>query len=97
MVRRLLFASLLAMVGFAVQAEQTDQAEFAVTAEADSTEAVMRHAVMQETCTAGEWGYDEVRADCRVRVREAPKPNPALKGICTIYYGVRTCYLRREQ
>jgi hypothetical protein len=95
MVRLLLFASLLAMLGFAVQAEQieqADQAEHAVTAEADATESLMQHAVTQETCTVGEWGYDEVRSDCRVRVREAPKPNPALKGICTIYYGVRTCY-----
>jgi hypothetical protein len=48
--------------------------------------------VTEETCTVGEWGYDEVRSDCRLQVREAPKPNPALKGICTIYYGVRNCY-----
>jgi hypothetical protein len=80
------------MLGFAVQAEQADQAEHAVKAEADATQAVMRHAVTEETCTVGEWGYDEVRSDCRLQVREAPKPNPALKGICTIYYGVRNCY-----
>ena len=75
-----------------MQAEQAGQAEHAVGAEADSTQAVMRHAVTEETCTVGEWGYDEVRSDCHMQVREASKPNPALKGICTIYYGLRTCY-----
>jgi hypothetical protein len=25
-------------------------------------------------------------------VRPAPKPNPALSGICTIYYGRRICH-----
>jgi hypothetical protein len=83
------------MLGFAVQAGQSgqaDRAEHAVGVDADLTEPLVRHAVTEETCTVGEWGYDELRSDCRIRVREAPKPNPALKGICTIYYGVRTCY-----
>jgi hypothetical protein len=65
----------------------TAQAEHAVAPEAD-----LVPAVTQETCTVGDWGYDEVRSDCRLQVRAAPKPNPALKGICTIFYGVRTCY-----
>ena len=92
MVRRVLFAGSIAVLGLAVQAEQAGRAEHAVGTEMESAQAGVRHAVTEETCTVSDWGYDEVRSKCRVQVGEAPKPNPALKGICTIYYGVRTCY-----
>ncbi len=81
MVRRALFAAAVAMVSW------TAQAEHAVAPEANLVPTVTR-----EVCTTAEWGYDAVRTDCRVEVRAAPLPNPALKGICTIYYGRRTCY-----
>ena len=79
--RRVLFAAMVAMLSGTAQAEQ------AVTPEANLVPAVTR-----EICDVAEWGYDQVRTDCRMEVRPAPKPNPALKGICTIYYGRRICH-----
>ena len=81
MVGRAFLGAAVAMVSW------TAQAEHAVAPEAE-----LVPTVTQETCIVGDWGYDEVRSDCRLQVRAAPKPNPALKGICTIFYGVRTCY-----
>ena len=81
MVKRVVFATLVAMVAVTAQAEH-----------AVAPEGVMVPAVTREVCTTGEWGFDEVRTDCRVEVHAAPKTNPALSGICTIYYGRRTCY-----
>jgi hypothetical protein len=48
--------------------------------------------VTQEVCTVALWGYDAIRTDCRIAAHPAPKTNPALRGICTTYYGRRTCY-----
>ena len=48
--------------------------------------------VTHETCTTSEWGFDAVRTDCRMEVLPAPRGNPGLKGICTTYYGRRTCH-----
>jgi hypothetical protein len=81
MVKRVLLAALVAMVSGAAQAEH------AIAPEAD-----LLPVVTQEVCTTADWGYDAVRTDCRTVVRAASKPSPALKGICTIYYGRRTCY-----
>ena len=81
MVKRVVFATVVGL------AAATAQAEHAV-----APEGVMVPVVTREVCTTGEWGFDEVRTDCRIEVRAAPKPNPALSGICTIYYGRRTCY-----
>ena len=81
MVKRVLFAAMVALLG------ATAQAEYAITPEAN-----LLPVVTQEVCTSALWGYDEVRTDCRTEVRAAPKANPALRGICTIYYGRRTCY-----
>ncbi len=81
MVRRALLAVAVAMVSW------TAQAEHAIAPEAKLVPAVTR-----EVCTEQVWGVDTVRTDCRVEVRAAPQPNPALKGICTIYYGQRTCH-----
>ena len=48
---------------------------------------------MREVCTFSEWGYDEVRTDCRMETLPPRRSNPALRGICTTRYGQRTCYL----
>lgn len=83
MVKRLVLAAVLGIVwGAAAPAEQ-----HAVAAEAD-----LVPAATQEICTATDWGLDGVRIDCRTAVRQAPVDNPALKGICTIYYGRRICH-----
>ena len=47
---------------------------------------------MREVCTISEWGYDEVRRDCRLETLPPRRSNPALRGICTTRYGQRTCY-----
>jgi hypothetical protein len=68
---------------------------FGARAEADhavAPEAEVLPAVTQEVCTVALWGYDEIRTDCRIAAHPAPKTNPALRGICTTYYGRRTCY-----
>jgi hypothetical protein len=83
MVKRLVLAAVMGMVwGAAASAEQ-----HAVTPEAD-----LVPVATQEICTEIEWGLDGVRTDCRTAVRQAPADNPALKGICTIYYGRRICH-----
>ena len=79
MVRRALLAAVVAMASWAAQAEH------AVAPDAKLVPAVT-------VCTESVWGFDEIRTDCRVEVRAAPQPNPALKGICTIYYGRRSCH-----
>jgi hypothetical protein len=81
MVRQALLAATVAMVGWAAQAEH-----------AVAPDAKLVPAVTREVCTESVWGFDEIRTDCRIEVRAAPQPNPALKGICTIYYGRRSCH-----
>jgi hypothetical protein len=46
----------------------------------------------RETCEQMDWGFDGVRTECRYEALPVRRGNPALKGICTIYYGERTCY-----
>jgi hypothetical protein len=82
MVGGLLFAVMLA-TSFAAAAESHQSV---------ATAAGVVPAVTREICTEALWGYDDIRSDCRTEVRAAAKPNPALKGICTTYYGRRTCY-----
>jgi hypothetical protein len=43
----------------------------------------------REVCTTISWGLGDFRTECRI---ETPEVNPALHGICTIYYGRRVCY-----
>ncbi|HSD93475.1 MAG TPA: hypothetical protein VLB11_10675 [Methyloceanibacter sp.] len=81
MVRRAVLAAMVAMVSWAAQAEH-----------AVAPEAMLVPAVTREVCTESVWGFDEIRTDCRFEVRAAPQPNPALKGICTTYYGLRECH-----
>jgi hypothetical protein len=81
MIRWGLVAAMITMASWAAQAEN------AVAPEADSLPASTR-----EICTTIAWGFDGVRTDCRYEVLAAQKPKDALKGICTTYYGRRTCY-----
>lgn len=49
-------------------------------------------AATREVCTTSAWGYGEVRTDCRMEPVPVRRRDPALSGICTTYYGRRTCY-----
>jgi hypothetical protein len=49
-------------------------------------------AATHEICTVRNWGYGEIRRDCRNEELPSPHGNPALRGICTKRYGLRTCY-----
>ena len=46
--------------------------------------------VTHEVCTTTNWGFGEIRTACRTETSPAPKANPS--GICTTFYGRRTCY-----
>jgi hypothetical protein len=46
----------------------------------------------REVCTVSDWGYGEIRRDCRTEALPPSHGNPALRGICTTRYGLRTCY-----
>ena len=81
MLRRAILAAMVGMLSWAAQAEH-----------AVAPEAKLVPMVTREVCTESAWGFDEIRTDCRVEVRAAPQPNPALKGICTTYYGLRMCH-----
>lgn len=85
MIKRVLFAGMVAMLGGAAQAEH------AVAPEGNLVPAVTRE-VCDVAAWGAEWGFDQVRTDCRTHAYAAPKPNPALSGICTIYYGRRVCH-----
>jgi hypothetical protein len=81
MVKRILFAGMVAMLGTAAQADH-----------AVAPDAELVPVVTQEVCDYNDLGFGQVRTDCRTSVHPAPKPNPALNGICTIYYGQRVCH-----
>jgi len=49
-------------------------------------------AATHEVCMTSAWGYGEVRTDCRTQPVPVRRDDPALSGICTTYYGRRTCY-----
>jgi len=83
MLKRVLCAGVVAILGGAAQADQ----DHAVTPDASLVSVVTR-----EICTTTNWGFGEIRTDCRTEARPAPKANPALSGICTTFYGRRTCY-----
>ena len=84
MMKRVLFAGLVASISGVAQAEH------AVAPEGEIVP------VTREVCDvaawSAEWGYDQTRTECRTEVLPVAKPNPALSGICTIYYGRRTCH-----
>lgn len=81
MVKRVLLAGMVATLGGAAQAEH-----------AVATDGELVPVVTQEICDYADLGYGQVRTDCRTSVHPASKPNPALSGICTIYYGRRVCH-----
>ena len=83
MVRRVLLIGIVATLGAAAQAEAQ---------QTTAPEANLVPVVTREVCTTTNWGFAEIRTDCRMEVSPAPKDNPALKGICTTYYGRRACY-----
>ena len=85
MMNSILFAALVAATGGAAQAEH------AVAPDAELVPVVTRE-ICDVSEWGAEWGYAQVRTDCRTQAYPAPKPNPALSGICTIYYGRRTCH-----
>jgi hypothetical protein len=43
----------------------------------------------REVCTTVAWGVDGFRTECEI---DTPRPNSALHGICTTYYGHRVCH-----
>lgn len=69
--------------------EPARQAEAAYPAELD---VYVVPAATREICTIGEWGFDEIRSDCRTVALAPRRGNPALQGVCTTFYGRRTCY-----
>jgi hypothetical protein len=82
MVKRVVFvAAVLLSSGAAAESDH------AIVPETESA-----REVTQELCTTVGVGPDGLRTDCRIAVRPAALDNPSLKGICTTYYGRRTCY-----
>jgi hypothetical protein len=49
-------------------------------------------AAMRQVCTTGEWGFNEIRTDCRTEPVPVRRLDPALRGLCVTRYGQRTCY-----
>jgi len=45
---------------------------------------------VREVCSTTDFGFGEIRTECRTEELAPAKADPAL--ICTIYYGRRTCY-----
>jgi hypothetical protein len=83
MLKRVVLAGFIAVLGGAVQAGQDQVAK---------PEAGLVPVVTHEVCTTTNWGFGEIRTECRTEESLAPKPSQSLKGICTTYYGRRTCY-----
>jgi hypothetical protein len=84
--QRIVYAALAAMTFTAAHAEH------AIEAGEPSYEPAYRPAGIREVCSTMDFGYGEIRTDCRTLQVAPAKADPALTGICTIYYGRRTCY-----
>jgi hypothetical protein len=80
--KRIVFAAALAMV------TGTAHAEPAGPTDGPSYQPVGT----REVCSTTDFGYGEIRTECRTEAIAPAKADPALKGICTIYYGRRSCY-----
>jgi hypothetical protein len=78
-----MLAGCLALFGGAALAEDTPSA----TPQTDVVPVVTR-----EVCTTTDYGIGEIRTVCRTETKPGARANPALTGICTTYYGRRTCY-----
>ena len=83
MLKRMVFVGFVAMLGGAAQAEP----EHAVTPEAS-----LLPVVTHEVCTTTNWGFEEIRTECRTEALPPSPGNPALRGMCTTFYGRRTCH-----
>lgn len=83
MLKCVVLAGLLAMLGGVAQAEDqqwlTQDGKVLPTA-------------TREVCTTSNWGFGEIRTECRTEALPLAQVNPALKGICTTYYGRRICH-----
>lgn len=49
-------------------------------------------AATRQVCTTSEWGFGEIRTDCRTQPIAVRRDDPALRGLCITRYGHRTCY-----
>jgi hypothetical protein len=49
-------------------------------------------AATREVCTTTDFGYGEIRRECRNELLPLARTDPALEGICVTRYGRRTCY-----
>jgi predicted transglutaminase-like cysteine proteinase len=81
---RVIIAAAAAMLSTAAQAQPQHAIE--------TDEPVYQPAGMREVCSTMNWGVGEIRTDCRYEALLPERANPALKGICTTYYGRRTCH-----
>ncbi len=84
MLKRVVFAGFVALLAGTAWA---DQEPHAVTPDASLVPVVTR-----EVCATTNWGFGEIRTECRTEALPPSQGNPALRGICTTYYGRRTCY-----
>jgi hypothetical protein len=84
MLKHVVLAGFIAVLGGAAQAEQ---AQRWVTQDGNVLPAATR-----EVCTTSNWGFGEIRTECRTEALPLAQVNPALKGVCTTYYGRRICY-----
>jgi hypothetical protein len=83
MLKCVILAGCVALVGGAALAEENQAA-------ASQTDLVP--VVTREVCTTSDYGVGEIRTECRTETIPAPKVDPKMKGICTTFYGKRTCY-----
>lgn len=49
-------------------------------------------AATRQVCTTSEWGFGEIRTDCRTVPIALRRDDPNLRGLCITRYGHRTCY-----
>lgn len=49
-------------------------------------------AATHQVCTLSDWGFGEIRRDCRTEPVPVRRDDPALRGVCITRYGHRTCY-----
>jgi hypothetical protein len=79
---RIMFAAVAAMLTTSAYAEHA----------IDADQPTYQPAGLREVCSTMDWGVGGIRTDCRYEALPPEGANPALKGICTTYYGRRTCY-----
>ncbi len=65
------------------------QAQVALPSELD---VYLVPAATREVCTVSEWGFGEIRRDCRTEPVPVRRSDPALRGLCITRYGHRACY-----